>query len=101
MRWLYYYLGGYLDVCLGGFSPERFLNLCMARQIRIWNLRFQDGMHFFYIPLMDFYKLRPLARKAKVRLRIKGRYGLPFFYTGTGNGNCLRQAWRDFFWCFL
>lgn len=79
MRWLYYYLGGYLDVCLGGFSPERFLNLCMARQIRIWNLHFQDGMHFFYIPLMDFYKLRPLARKAKVRLRIKGRYGLPFF----------------------
>lgn len=79
MRLLYDYLGGYLDVCLSGFSPERFLNLCMTRQIVIWNLRFQEGRYFFFIPLKDFYKVRPLARKAKVRLRITGRYGLPFF----------------------
>lgn len=79
MRLLYDYLRGYLDVCLGGYSPERFLNLCMARQLRIWNLRFQDGKYFFFISLKDFYKVRPLARKARVRLRITGRYGLPFF----------------------
>lgn len=97
MRLLYYYLGGYLEVCLGGFSPERFLNLCMARQIRVWNLRFQDGRYFFFIPLGDFYKVRPLARKARARLRVTGRYGLPFFLHRNRNRKLFAAGVAGFF----
>ncbi len=77
---LKHYLGGYLRVRLRGFSPERFLNLCMAKQIVIWDLRYQEDSYQFLITVRDFRRVRPLVHKAQVRLRILGRYGLPFFF---------------------
>ncbi len=76
---LKHYCGGYLRIRLKGFSPERFLNLCMARQIVIWDLRYQDGGYQFFITVKDFRRVRPLVKKAQVRLLILGRFGLPFF----------------------
>ncbi|MDD3252310.1 MAG: sporulation protein YqfD [Lachnospiraceae bacterium] len=73
------YYRGYLRVALTGFSPERFLNLCMANQIIIWNLRYREQGYEFCITLSDYRRIRPLARKAGVHLKLKGRYGLPFF----------------------
>ena len=74
-----HYCKGYLLVRLQGFSPERFLNLCMANQIEIWDLRYREKGYEFYIALEGFRKVRPLVRKASVRLKILERYGLPFF----------------------
>jgi similar to stage IV sporulation protein len=76
---LKHYFEGYLCIRLKGFSPERFLNLCMAKQIVIWDLKYQDGGYQFFIRVKDYRRVRPLVRKAQVRLRILGRYGLPFF----------------------
>lgn len=73
------YTGGYLRIRLVGFSPERFLNLCMANQIVIWDLRYQEGGYQFLITVKDYRRVKPLVRKAQVHLRIMGRYGLPFF----------------------
>lgn len=70
---------GYLLIRLQGFSPERFLNLCMANQIEIWNLQYREKGYEFFIDLEGFRKVRPLVRKARVRLKILQRYGLPFF----------------------
>lgn len=70
---------GYLYVRLTGYSPERFLNLCMANQIIIWDLRYWDQEYRFYIAADDYRRIRPLVRKAGVHLKIEGRYGLPFF----------------------
>lgn len=70
---------GYLRVGLSGFSPERFLNLCMAKQIGIWDLRCVDGSYQFLVTVRDFRRVRPLVRKAQVHLKVLGRYGLPFF----------------------
>lgn len=73
------YLGGYLQVRMTGFSQERFLNLCMARGIGLWDVsRDGDGCRFF-LTVKDFRGIRPLARKARARLRIVRRVGLPFF----------------------
>jgi len=76
---LKHYWEGYLRIRLNGFSPERFLNLCMSRQIVIWDLRYQDNGYQFLISVKDYRRVRPLVRKAQVRLKILGRYGLPFF----------------------
>ncbi len=76
---LKHYFGGYLRVRLHGFSPERFLNLCMAKQIVIWDLKYQEDGYQFLITVKDFRRVRPLVHKAQVRLRILGRFGLPFF----------------------
>lgn len=72
-------VGGYLRIRLVGFSPERFLNLCMANQIVIWDLKYQDNGYQFLVTLKDYRRVRPLVKKAKVHLKIMGRYGLPFF----------------------
>lgn len=64
---------------LRGFSPERFLNLCAANKIVIWDLRYVDDGYQFLITVKDFRRVRPLVHKAHVHLNIIGRYGLPFF----------------------
>ena len=76
---LKHYWEGYLRIRLKGFSPERFLNLCMAKQIVIWDLRYQEDGYQFLISIRDYRRVRPLVKKAQVRLKILGRYGLPFF----------------------
>ena len=68
------YTGGYLRIRLVGFSPERFLNLCMANQIVIWDLRYQDNGYQFLVTVKDYRRVRPLVKKAQVHLRIMGRY---------------------------
>lgn len=73
------WLGGYMDMQMTGYSPERFLNLCSARGIELWNLEYRGDGYGFSMTLKDFKGIRPLARKSGVRLRIRKRTGLPFF----------------------
>ncbi len=73
------FLGGYLYVRLTGFSPERFLNLCMANQIILWDLKVLDNGYQFYVQTRDYRRVRPLVRKAGVHTRILRKCGLPFF----------------------
>ncbi|MCI6885845.1 MAG: sporulation protein YqfD [Lachnospiraceae bacterium] len=79
MRACYRLWNGYLRIRLTGFSPERFLNLCMANQIAVWDLRCVDGEYQFLMTVRDFRRVKHLVRKAQVHLKILGRYGLPFF----------------------
>ena len=72
------WLGGTLEVCLTGISGERFINLCRNRGMALWQISQRKGKIYFCIRLKDFYKLRPIARKCKVRLLVVGRHGLPF-----------------------
>lgn len=70
---------GYLQVRMQGYSPERFLNLCRANQVEIWELSFEKDGHHFKASLPDYRRIKPLVRKSGVRLKILGKYGLPFF----------------------
>ncbi len=79
MEWFLHQWHGFMIVKLTGYSPERFLNLCNAKDIPIWNLEYRDGGYEFAISLKGFLKIRPLARKSHVRLRVRKRIGLPFF----------------------
>ncbi len=64
---------------LTGFSPERFFNLCRTKEIGIWEISAHGREYRFFMTVRDFKRVRPLVRKCRVRLRILGRYGLPFF----------------------
>lgn len=92
---------GYLQVRMQGYSPERFLNLCRANQIEIWELSFEKDGHHFKASLPDYRRVKPLVRKSGVRLKILGKYGLPFFYIETGSGSCLPPDLPPFSWCCL
>lgn len=72
------WLGGILEVYLTGISEERFINLCRNRGIVLWQIKKGKGGTLFCIRLKDFYQLRPIARKCRVRLLVIRRRGLPF-----------------------
>lgn len=77
--WLYRFVRGYLVLTLRGRNCARFLNLCAGRQIATWNLTVLDRERISVcVFLSDFYKLRPLLKKTRVRLLIQQRVGLPF-----------------------
>ena len=95
--WFLHLWYGYLLVQLRGFSPERFLNLCSANRIEIWDLEYRDGGYQFYITVKGYRAVKPLVKKSKVRLRIVEKFGLPFFYTATGNENYILRGLPAFF----
>jgi len=66
-------------VVIDSNSPERFLNLCKAKEIETWNLQNIDEKYAFYISAKDFKKLKEILKKTQMRLTIKKRFGLPFF----------------------
>jgi similar to stage IV sporulation protein len=72
------YLMGYLRIEVRGAQVERFLNLALGRSIYLWRVeRRPDGLRAF-MALRDFFRLRPVAREVRCRVRIRGRYGFPF-----------------------
>lgn len=70
---------GYLQVGMTGHAAERFLNLCVARKLTLWNLSWEAETCQFLVTVKDFKLMKPLVRKTQVHLKILGRYGLPFF----------------------
>lgn len=79
MRWLKQHYTGYVRVRLTGRSPERFFNLCRSSKILLWNIACEKEEYRFFLFLPDFYRIRPFAKKAGVRVRIQEKLGLPFF----------------------
>lgn len=78
-EWISRQLRGILRVKLTGYSPERFFNLCNARNIPVWDLLYQDDGYVFWMTLSGFLRIRPLVKKSQVRLKVLERSGLPFF----------------------
>ena len=72
------YLKGYLRIRVGGFSPERFMNLCSNRNILLWDIVRDGDVYYMCISLKGFYQLRDIVRKTGTRVAICKRYGLPF-----------------------
>lgn len=77
--WFLHFWYGTLLVRLEGYSPERFLNLCSANQIELWDLQYVDRGYQFHITVRGYRKLKPLVKKTKVKLILLNKFGLPFF----------------------
>lgn len=73
------YFKGSLRIRITGFSPERFLNACMYREIYIWNIQPVQDHYEMNIRISDFRRLKPILKKTGVRAVIIKRYGFPFF----------------------
>lgn len=79
---IFKYLKGYLCICVTGFSPERFMNLCSNREILLWNIHKEQDAYYMCISITGFYKLRPIVKKTKTKVAITQRCGLPFLMSG-------------------
>ena len=94
MNLLIRYCKGYVRVRLIGNMPERFLNLCAANQIFLWNLLSDEGSYLLSMSIQDFRRLKPLCRKSGCTLHIVEKHGMPSFFIKTEKG-------RDFYWDFF
>ena len=74
-RWLQ----GFVRFYIIGNSPERFINIVTKNRISIWNTERVDGKMFACMFTKDYINIRDLAKKSRVRLKVKSRHGLPFF----------------------
>lgn len=72
------FLLGYVRFEIRGNFPERFLNLAYSSGINIWGQEPKDGRLVACMPLRNYLHIRHTAKKAKVRLKILGKFGLPF-----------------------
>lgn len=75
--WLW--LQGQVLVRVEGEEAERLLNQCLARGIYLWDIRRHEGLLYFRLSSRAFFRLRPLVRNLKVKVRIVEKAGLPFF----------------------
>ena len=79
-RWLM----GYVRFSVAGGSPERFFNNCARAGAYLWNItsRRNSGA---CVAVSWYRRLRPCARRAGCRLRVRERHGLPFLLYRTRN----------------
>ena len=75
MRWF----PGWVRVEAEGGYPERLLNAMTLGQIAVWNVQRRGESIRFSCLAGDYRALRPLARKACVRMRLRQKHGLPFW----------------------
>ena len=76
---LIYYLIGYLRIEVDGVFVERFINICKARQILLWNIKLKEEIKLYAnIGIKDYKKIREIAKKTNTKVIIKKKKGVPF-----------------------
>ncbi len=76
---LWNYLHGYVIIIVEGFFIEKFINICMHRQIKLWDIRAQKKrLMTMRMSVKSFKLIRPIARKTKCKVRLLKKNGLPF-----------------------
>ncbi len=104
-----FFLQGAVKVEAKGHNIERFLNISSKRSLSIGTVSMageeEDGKRneesagwiTFITTPGDFKKMKDVARKTGVRLRIRGRQGLPFFLYRNRKRKLLASGFLSFF----
>lgn len=74
LRWF----PGWVRVEAEGGYPERLLNEIAARNMQVWGVQRRGESTRFCCFAREYRRLRPLARRACVRMRVRHKHGLPF-----------------------
>ena len=78
---LWNYLRGYVIIIVEGFFTEKFINICTRRQIPLWDVKVQsEKTRTMRMSIKGFKLIRSIARKAKCRVRLLKKVGLPFVF---------------------
>lgn len=71
-------LFGYVEICAESGFPERFINLCTAEGIPLWDMRKSGEKIFAKTTVSGYKKIRMPARKSSMRVRMVKKHGIPF-----------------------
>ena len=104
------YIKGQVRFKATGSSPERLLNLAAARGIPLWDPQPVEGGIAAGMSARDYRRIRPLARRARVKTQVTERSGLPFFlrkcrgrsglFAGAAAGMILLVVLSQFLWSY-
>lgn len=73
------FVPGWVRVEAEGGYPERLLNELVKAGVPLWRVhRREEGVRFS-CPAADYRHIRPFARRACVRMRMRHKHGLPFW----------------------
>lgn len=75
MRWF----PGWVRVETEGGYPERFLNAVNRAGLAVWGVRRYGETMRFSCLAGDYRTLRPMARRACLRMKMRRKHGLPFW----------------------
>lgn len=76
---LWNYIRGYVIIIVEGNFLEKFLNICIHRQIFLWDIKKQkNNKMILKISIKGFLLLRPIVKKTGCKVKIKNKRGLPF-----------------------
>lgn len=75
-----HFLSGYCKVILSGRNQERFLNICVSKQILLWKLSRQDAHYVFFVSRAGMEDLEDISAKTGCSYRIICKKGLPFLF---------------------
>ena len=74
-----YYLLGYATISVEGYFIERFINICISKNILLWNMkRKKSSFLFANIAIKDFKKIKQIAKTTKCHVKIEKKKGIPF-----------------------
>lgn len=75
------YFTGYVKIRIYGKMPEKFINLCTANYLILWNIHEEKSGQSFVatMRLADFLKIRPIVVKSGTHICVISYGGLPFF----------------------
>jgi len=75
------YILGYLNIELEGYFVEKFINICIYKNIFLWNIkRTKSTLVYMNIGIKDFKKITKIVKDTKCRVKIKNKKGLPFIF---------------------
>ena len=75
------YIFGYLNIELEGYFVEKFINICISKNIFLWNIkRTKSTIAYTNIGIKDFRKINKIAKSTKCKVKIKSKKGLPFIF---------------------
>ncbi len=75
LRWI----PGWVQAEAEGGYPERLLNELIREGMPVWRVQRRQEWTRFCCLAGDYRKIRPFARRACVRLRMRQKHGLPFW----------------------
>lgn len=71
---------GRLTVEADAGNFERFVNICRAKGIVLYNVSESDSRITFNMAVRDFRRIKPIVRKTGCRIKIRHKQGLPFVW---------------------
>ena len=75
------YLFGYVNIVVEGFFVERFINICISKNILLWKIK-RDKSTIIYtrVGIHDFRNVVKIAKQTKCKIKIQSKRGMPFIF---------------------